>query len=88
MADNGVKPRTSTTVANDPMPTPHVASLLVSCYVSDQLPTAETGLDQLHWYVAEPIPSDTKTDPVVREFPVHLQLNESKVRLSCFSDFD
>ena len=66
------------------------ASLLVSSYVSDQLPTGEIGLDQLHWtcYVAEPIPLDAKIDQVERQFPVHLQLSESKVRLSCFGDFD
>ena len=41
MADNGVEPCTSTTVTigTFPMPTPHVASLLVSSYVSAQLPT-------------------------------------------------
>ena len=31
------------------MPTPQVANLLVSSYVSDQLPAEKTGLDQLHW---------------------------------------
>ena len=92
MADNGVEPRTSTTVIMQtfPMPTLHVASLLVSSYVSVQLPTGEIGLHQLHWTccVTEPIPLHTKTDPVEQQFPVHLQLNESKVRLSCSSDFD
>ena len=65
------------------------ASLLVSSHMSDQLP-GEVGLDQLHWtcYVAEPIPLDTKTDQLERQFPVHLQLNESKVRLNCSGDFD
>ena len=58
MADNGVKPCAL------PMPTPHVANLLVSSYVSDQLPAEKTGLDQLHWtcYLTEPIPVHTKTD--------------------------
>ena len=92
MADNGVKPRTSTTamMRTFPMPTPHVVSLLVSSYLSAQLPTREIGLHQLHWTccVTEPIPLHTKTDQVEQQFPVHLQLNESKVRLSCFGDFD
>ena len=38
--------------------------------------------------MTEPIPLHTKTDPVEQQFPVPLQLNESKVRLSCSSDFD
>ena len=38
--------------------------------------------------MAEPIPLHTKTSPVEQQFPVHLQLKESKVRLSCSSDFD
>ena len=38
--------------------------------------------------VTEPIPLHTKTNPVEQQFPVHLQLNESKVRLSCSGDFD
>ena len=67
MADNGVKPGASTTgiMRTFPMPTPHVANLLVSSYVSDQLPAETTGLDQLHWacYLTEPIPLHTKTDP-------------------------
>ena len=92
MADNGVEPRTSTTLIMQtfPMPTPHVASLLVASYVSAQLPTGEIGLHQLHWTccVTEPIPLHTKTNPVAQQFPVHLQLNESKVRLSCSGDFD
>ena len=92
MADNGVEPRTSTTLIMQtfPMPTPHVASLLVSSYVSAQLPTGEIGLHQLHWTccVTEPIPLQTKTNPVAQQFPVHLQLNESKVGLSCSGDFD
>ena len=62
MADNGVEPRTSPTLIMQtfPMPTPHVASLLVSSYVSAQLPTGEIGLHQLHWTccVTEPIPLD------------------------------
>ena len=39
IAGNGVEPRTSTTVTSGtvPMPTPHVATFLVSCYVSAQL---------------------------------------------------
>ena len=66
------------------------ASFLVSSYVSFQLSAGEIGLDQLHWtwYVAEPIPLHTKTSPVEQQFPVHLQLKESKVRLSCSRDFD
>ena len=92
MADNGVEPRTSTTVImrTFTMPTPHVASLLVSSYLSAQVPTGEIGLHQLHWTccVTEPIPLHTKTNPVEQQFPVHLQLNESKVRLSCSGDFD
>ena len=89
---HGVEPRTSTTVTSGtaPMPTPHVASFLVSCYVSAQLERVEIGLHQLHWtfYLTEPIPLHTKTNPVEQQFPVHLQLNESKVRLSCSGDFD
>ena len=38
--------------------------------------------------MTEPIPLHTKTDPVEQQFPVYLQLNESKVRLSCSGDFD
>ena len=55
-----------------------------------QLPTKKIELDQLHWacYLTEPIPVHTKTDPLERESLAHLQLNESKVRLSCSSDFD
>ena len=68
MADNGVEPRTSPTLIMQtfPMPTPHVASLLVSSYVSAQLPTGEIGLHQLHWTccVTEPI-------------PLHIQLSSS-----------
>ena len=60
MADNGVEPRTSTPLIMQtfPMPTPHLASLLVSSYVSAQLPTGEIGLHQLHstCCVTEPIP--------------------------------
>ena len=45
MADNGVEPRTFTTafMGTFPMPTPHVASFLVSSYVSAQLPTDWVG---------------------------------------------
>ena len=68
MADNGVEPRTSTTLIMQtfPLPTAHVASLLVSSYVSAQLPTGEIGLHQLHWTccVTEPI-------------PLHIQLSSS-----------
>ena len=68
MADNGVEPRTSTTLIMQtfPLPTPHVASLLVSSYVSAQLPIGEIGLHQLHWTccVTEPI-------------PLHIQLSSS-----------
>ena len=55
-----------------------------------QLPTKKIELDRLHWacYLTEPIPVHTKTDPLEWEFLAHLQLNESKVRLSCSSDFD
>jgi len=92
IADHGVEPRASTTVTSGtvPMPTPHVASFLVSRYVSAQLVRVEIGLHQLHWifYVTEPTPLHTKTNPVEQQFPVHLQLNESKVRLSCSGDFD
>ena len=38
-------------------------------------------------YVTE-IPLDTKTGLVKQQFPVHLQLNESKVRLSPSGAFD
>ena len=38
--------------------------------------------------MAEPTPLHTKTSPVEQQFPVHLQLKESKVRLSCSRDFD
>ena len=57
------------------MPTPHVANLLVSSYLSAQLPTGEIGSDQLHWtcYVTEPIPLHSKTNPVEQQFPAHLQ---------------
>ena len=94
MADNGVEPCTSTTATRQtfPMPTPHVANLVLvaSSYVSAQLPTGEIGLHQLHWTccVTEPIPLHTKTNPVEQQFPVHLQLNESKVRLSCSGGFE
>ena len=45
IADNGVEPRTSTTVTSGtvPMPTPHVASFLVSSYVSAQLVRGKLG---------------------------------------------
>ena len=74
-------------------PCPHpmlTASFLVSSYVSFQLSAGEIGLDQLRWTwnVAEPIPLHTKTSPVEQQFPVHLQLKESKVGLSCSRDFD
>ena len=68
MADNGVEPRTSPTLIMQtfPMPTPHVASLLVSSYVSAQLPTGEIGLHQLHW-----------TCCVTELIPLHIQLSSS-----------
>ena len=60
VADNGVEPRTSTTLIMQtfPMPTPHVASLLVSSYVSAQSPIGEIGLHQLHW-TQTPSPSNS-----------------------------
>ena len=71
MADNGAEPRTSTTPIMQifPMPTPHVASLLVSSSASAQLPTGEIGLHQLHWTccVTEPIPLHPKTNPVEQD---------------------
>ena len=74
----------------DPLRKQRRFCLLVSSYVSAQLPTGEIGLHQLHWTcrVTEPIPLHTKTNPVEQQFPVHLQLNESKVRLLCSGDFD
>ena len=67
MRDNGVKPGTSTTgiMRTFPMPTPDVANLLVSSYVSDQVPAEKKlGWISLHWtcYLTEPIPLHTKTD--------------------------
>ena len=61
--------------------------------MSDQLPKGEIWLDQLHWTypvqnVTEPMPLDTQTGLVKHQCPVHLQLNESKVRLSPSGDFD
>ena len=65
------------------MPTPHVARLLVSSYVSAQLPTGEIGLHQLHWtfYVTEPIPFHTKTNPVEQQFPLAIERVQSQTEL-------
>ena len=88
-AGNGVEPCTSTTVTigTFPMPTLHVASLLVSSYVSAQLPTrratGEIGLHQLHWpfYVTEPMPLHTKTNPVEQQFPLAIERVQSQTEL-------
>ena len=70
------------TIGTFPMPKPHVARLLVS-YVSAQLPTGEIGLHQLHWtfYVTEPIPFHTKTNPVEQQFALAIERVQSQTEL-------
>ena len=84
---NLAHPQLYITIGTFPMPTPHVASLLVSSYVSAQLPTGratgEIGLHQLHWpfYVTEPIPLHTKTNPVEQQFPLAIERVQSQTEL-------